>query len=531
MQAGKSLAPTPTNPQLAPSQIANLAEYGTEQTAPAGTTIYCIGQSLLSFIVILEGEVAVVDGAGVEIVRHGQNGFLGELNLLNGQTSMVSAIALTPLRYLAVPRDTFRTLLFDDAPLSDVFLSTIIARRELLERVSGLGVEIFGPRSSQLTVELVQYTRSNRVPAVWRDTDDPNDPEAAATIAELEPVSLPLVRLPGGAELHAPSTGQLSRALGIGAELAELEEVDLAVLGAGPAGLGAAVYGASEGLSTLVLDCRSLGGQAGFSRRIENYLGFPAGITGSELTSRAATQARKFGARMASPYRVVGLEPGDHRHVVHLEEGREVHAKAVLLATGAEYRRLPLENLADFEGTSIFYAAGPPEGKLCGGERVGVVGGGNSAGQAAVWLSRGGALVTLLHRRADLAETMSNYLLRELDRYGVEVRDRSEVGALHGAEGHLSGVTLKSGEDLPIKYLFLFLGASPCTDWLGNSVGRDDNGFILTGAQANCATLLGTTVPGIFAAGDARSGSGKRVATAVGEGAMAVQLIHSYLAE
>jgi thioredoxin reductase (NADPH) len=296
------------------------------------------------------------------------------------------------------------------------------------------------------------------------------------------------------------------------------------------AGLGAAVYGASEGLETLVVESTALGGQAGSSRRIENYLGFPAGITGTELTGRAVVQARKFGARSASPYRAVALEPGDGRHVVRLEEDREVAARAVVLATGAEYRRLPVDGLADYEGLTVFYAAGPPEAQLCGASRVGVVGGGNSAGQAAVWLARGGALVTLLHRRADLRETMSDYLIRDLDRYGVAVRDRSEVAALHGAEGQLEAVTLTDGERVPFSFLFLFLGARPCTGWLGQTLDRDENGFILTGAAANASSLLETSVPGIFAAGDVRSGLTKRCATAVGEGAMAVQLVHAHLA-
>ena len=214
------------------------------------------------------------------------------------------------------------------------------------------------------------------------------------------------------------------------------------MVGAGPAGLGAAVYGASEGLDTLVVDSTGLGGQAGASRRIENYLGFPAGITGTELTSRAVTQARKFNARLATPYRAVSLEPGNGRHVVRLEDEHEIAARAVVIATGAQYRRLPVDDLDQYEGISVFYAAGPPEAQLCGAERVAVVGGGNSAGQAAVWLARGGALVTLLHRRADLRETMSDYLVRELERYGVAVRDRSEIAALHGTDGQLEAVTL-----------------------------------------------------------------------------------------
>jgi thioredoxin reductase (NADPH) len=365
---------------------------------------------------------------------------------------------------------------------------------------------------------------------VWRDTARGDDREAAALVADLEPAELPLVRLPGGVELRNPSNGQLWRALGIGLELEPREEVDLAVIGGGPAGLGAAVYGASEGLNTLVVESTVLGGQAGASRRIENYLGFPAGISGTELTSRAVSQARKFGARPATPYRAIALEPGDGRHVVRLEEGHEIAARAVVLATGADYRRLPLDGLADYEGLSVFYAAGPPEAQGCAGSRVGVIGGGNSAGQAAVWLARGGALVTLLHRRADLRETMSHYLVEELDRYGVAVRDRSEIAALHGTDGHLEAVTVKDGEQLPFSFLFFFLGAQPCTGWLDDAVARAADGFVLTGDAADADNLLETSVPGIFAAGDVRSGSTKRCAAAVGEGSMAVQFVHEHLA-
>jgi thioredoxin reductase (NADPH) len=338
------------------------------------------------------------------------------------------------------------------------------------------------------------------------------------------------VRLPEGSELSHPSTGDVLRAVGIGRALAPREEVDLLVVGAGPAGLAASVYGASEGLDTLMVESTALGGQAGSSRRIENYLGFPAGITGTELTSRAVSQARKFGARPATPYRAIGLEPGDSRHVVHLDGGHEIAARAVILATGADYRRLPLPNLADYEGVSIFYAAGPPEAQLCGASRVAVVGGGNSAGQAAVWLARGGALVTLLHRRADLRETMSDYLIRELERYGIAVRDRSEIAELHGADGLVAAVTLTDGTRLPFSFLFCFLGARPCTEWLGDTVARHDDGFISTGTAAGAQHLLETSLPGIFAAGDVRCGSTKRCAAAVGEGSMAVRFVHEHLA-
>ncbi|HEY2310077.1 MAG TPA: FAD-dependent oxidoreductase, partial [Gaiellaceae bacterium] len=380
----------PAAPSLSPSQLDTLAKVGEERTAKAGDVLYRVGDATYPFIAIQEGEVAILDAAGNEIVRHGPSSFLGELNLLSGQTVFVTAVAVQALRYVTVERDALRGLLFEDGPLSDLVLSTFMTRRAALQRVEGIGIEIVGPRSSAATLRLIEVVRANRLPYSWH-AESPGGGEEA-----------PLVRLPGGVELKHPSSGDLLRALGIGRELEPREEVDLLVVGGGPAGLAASVYGASEGLDTLVLESTALGGQAGSSSRIENYLGFPAGISGAELTSRAVSQARKFGARPATPYRAVGLEPGEGRHVVHLDEGQEIAARAVLLATGAEYRRLPLADLTEYEGSSIFYAAGPPEAQLCGASRVAVVGGGNSAGQAAVWLARGGALVTLLHRRADL---------------------------------------------------------------------------------------------------------------------------------
>jgi thioredoxin reductase (NADPH) len=515
---------------LSTSQLATLAQLGEERSARVGDVLFRVGDRRYPFIALIEGEVAILDAAGNEIVRQGTSGFLGEMNLLSGQTVFLTAVVTQPLRYIAVDRDALRPVLFEDGLLSDLLLSTFIARREALQQVQGVGLEVIGPHSSEATMRMVEFARSNRLPFTWRDPEAA-DPASAALVAGLDAADLPLVRLPGGAELRGPSTGQVSRALGIGRELAPREEVDLVVVGGGPAGLAAAVYGASEGLETLVVESTALGGQAGSSRRIENYLGFPAGITGTELTSRAVTQARKFEARTATPYRAVSLEPDDGGYVVRLEEDHEIAARTVLLATGAQYRRLPVDGLSHYEGMSVFYAAGPPEAQLCGAARVGVIGGGNSAGQAAVWLARGGALVTLLHRRADLRETMSDYLVRELERYGVAVRDRSEVAALHGDDGHLEAVTLKSGERLAFSFLFLFLGALPCTDWLGDVVARDDKGFILTGAAAGAESLLETSLPGVFAAGDVRSGSTKRCATAVGEGAMAVQFVHGRLAE
>ncbi len=522
------ITPSTTRPILSAGQFETLRGYGEERTAAVGDVLYRVGDETYPLIAIIEGEAAVLDASGNEIIRHGTGGFLGEMNLLSGQTVYLTAVVTEPLRYIAVDRQRLRDVLADDESLADILISAFIARREALQNVDGVGLEIIGPWSSPETRSLVEWVRRARMPYSLRDTD--RDPAACETVETLGGGSLPLVRLPGGGDLWGPTPGQLFRALGIGLELAPRETVDLLILGAGPAGLGAAVYGASEGLNTLVVESSYLGGQAGTSRRIENYLGFPAGISGAELTTRAIAQARKFSARTATPYRAVALEPGEDRHVVRLEDDHCVEARAIIIATGAQYRRLPVADLDQYEGCSVFYVAGPPEAKLCGGTRVGVVGGGNSAAQAAIWLARGGADVTLMHRRANLSETMSDYLIHDLNRYEVKVRDRSEVEHLHGTDGQLDAVTLKDGERVELRFLFLFLGASPCTDWLGDTVARDENGFVLTGAAAGADGLLETSVQGVFAVGDVRSGSVKRCATAVGEGAMAVAFVHEWMA-
>ena len=515
---------------LSQPQLDVLAARGEKRTADVGDVLFRVGDTRYPLVAILEGEVAVLDAAGNEIVRHGPSGFLGEINLLSGQTVYLTAVVTRPMRYIAVEREELKELLSDDGPLSDLLLTTFIARREALQSRDGIGIEIVGPHSSEATRQLVDFVRRNRLPAEWHDTDREDQAEARKLVEGFGPDELPLVRLPGGPELRNPSSGEVYSALGIGLELAPREEVDLLVVGGGPAGLGAAVYGASEGLETLMIEGNALGGQAGTSRRIENYLGFPAGISGNELTVRAITQARKFGARSATPYRAVALERGFDRHLVRLDGGQEVSARAVVLATGADYRRLSVDAVEEYEGVSIFYAAGPQEGRSCAANRVGVVGGGNSAGQAAVWLARGGALVTLLHRRTDLGETMSDYLIHDLDRYGVAVRGRSEIVELHGSDGSLEAVTLQDGDRLPLSFLFLFIGAAPCTQWLDGTVAVDEDGFVLTGPAVGADRILETSVPGVFAVGDVRSGSVKRCVTAVSEGAMAVRFVHEHLA-
>jgi thioredoxin reductase (NADPH) len=518
---------TPTRPVLSEAQFEKLAARGEQRTAAAGDVLYKIGDQRYPLIAILEGEAAILDATGNEIIRHAAGGFLGEINLLSGQTVYLTAIATKSMRYIAVEREQVRELMSDDEPLAELIISTFISRREALQEVEGVGLEILGSWAEADTRSLVEWVRRARLPYSFYDTD--RDETARTTVESLGGEPLPLVRLPGGEDLWGPTTGQVFRALGIGLELAKRETVDLLIVGAGPAGLGAAVYGASEGLNTLVIETGSLGGQAGTSRRIENYLGFPAGVSGAELTMRAIAQARKFSARTATPYRAIALEPGTDTHVVRLEDDHCIEARAVLLATGAQYRRLPVDELEQYEGRTVFYAAGPPEAKLCGGTAVGVIGGGNSAAQAAIWLARGGASVTLMHRRADLRETMSDYLIHDLARYGVSVRDRSEVAALHGEDGQLDAVTLTDGTRVDLRFLFLFLGASPCTEWLDDTVARDEHGFVLTGSAAGADGLLETSVPGVFAAGDVRSGSVKRCATAVGEGAMVVAYVHEWM--
>ena len=367
------------------------------------------------------------------------------------------------MRYVAVDRDVLRGLLFEDGQLSDILLSTFIARREALQRVQGIGLEIVGPRSSEATMRLLDFTRANRLPYSWQEESPPGGQEP------------PLVRLPGGGELEHPSNGDVLRALGVGRELERREEVDLLVVGAGPAGLAAAVYGASEGLDTLVVESTALGGQAGSSRRIENYLGFPAGITGAELTAAPSRRRGSSGPGRPRRIRAIALEPGNGRHVVRLEEGHEIAARAVVLATGAEYRRLPLDDLSDYEGTSVFYAAGPPEAQLCGAARV---------GRGRRWqLRRPGCGLAGPRRRARHAPAPPGRPERDDVRLprsrsssatGVAVRDRSEIAELHGDDGRLEAVTLTDGTRLPFAFLFLFLGARPCTEWLGDAVARHD---------------------------------------------------------
>ncbi|CAA9569577.1 MAG: Thioredoxin reductase, partial [uncultured Thermomicrobiales bacterium] len=338
----------PSSATLSRAQLATLAATGEERTAAAGEVLFRVGDASYPLIAVIEGEVSVSDVNGREVARYGPLAFLGEMDLLSGQTVFATAVASRQLRYVAVESAALRELMSEDGPLSDLLLSTFIARREALQQVPGVGVEVIGTRQGTDTRRILDFARRLGIAFTWRDPD--SDDEAARLLSRLAPDEVPLIRVPGGRELRGPTNGELSRALGIGLELEPQEDVDLLIIGAGPAGLGAAVYAASEGLDTLVVERTGLGGQASVSRRIENYLGFPAGISGTELSSRAVAQARKFNARTATPYRALALEPGEDRHVVRLDDDRAVRARAVLIATGADYRRLDVPDLERYEG-------------------------------------------------------------------------------------------------------------------------------------------------------------------------------------
>jgi thioredoxin reductase (NADPH) len=488
-----------------------------------------------------------VQGYGAEnriISVHGRHRFLGELNLLSGQRVYLTAVVRDPGAVIQVPAARLRELVARDRELSDLIMAAFFARRSILIGL-GTGLKVIGSRFSADSRRLREFLARNRVPHQWVELETDAEAEALLQGLGVKPDETPVAVAGPAQVLRNPSNAELAGTIGLGASGPQPALCDLIVVGAGPAGLAAAVYGASEGLDTLAVDAVALGGQASTSSRIENYLGFPAGISGSELAERAAFQARKFGARMVVPGRAVGLEPQNGHHVVRLEGGDQVAGRTVIIATGAQYRKLGVPELERYEGLGVYYAATQAEAQLCIGDPVLIVGGGNSAGQAAVFLGEKAASCRLLIRGDDLSKSMSRYLVDQLEREGrVDVLAATEIVALHG-EDSLEAVTVRdraTGErrELPCKALFVFIGAEPHTDWLRGSVAMDDKCFVLTGRDVRDEALaefdgerpmfLETSRPGVFAVGDVHSGSIKRVASAVGEGSMAVRLVHQRLA-
>jgi thioredoxin reductase (NADPH) len=532
-------------PTLEPAEVERLRRFGEVRSYGAGEALAKVGEVGHGLTIILAGKVDVTrhdqSGRREPIVTHGPGAFMGELAQLAGRPALVDADAQGPVEALIIVPERLRALLVAEAELGERIMRALILRRVGLLETGAGGPVIVGRAENGDVLRLENFLRRNGHP--HQRLDPETDPEAKALIERfhVDPGRLPIVLCPGGQLLHNPGESELARCIGLVGPIDPQRIYDVAVVGAGPAGLATAVYAASEGLSVLVLDCRAFGGQAGASARIENYLGFPTGISGIALMARAYNQAQKFGVDMAIPDEVSGLrvpdDPGDGPFVLKLFNDERANARSVVIASGARYRRPAVENLEAFEGTSVHYWASPLEGKLCAGQEVALVGAGNSAGQAVVYLAGQVAKVWLLVRGPNLAASMSRYLVdRIAGLANVEVVTRAEVSGLEGRNGMLDAVCWRraSGEEMrrPIHHLFLFIGAEPNTDWLaGSGVALDAKKFVLTGQHAaSVRQPLETNRPGVFAIGDVRSGSVKRVAAAVGEGAQVVATLHAFLA-
>ncbi|MET0240153.1 MAG: FAD-dependent oxidoreductase [Sphingobium sp.] len=527
-------------PVLTTAQVETASRFasGPVQRFAAGTTIYDIGERGAPSWLVLEGAIDVVrrDGLSHEapVTTHGPGQFTGEVNQLAGRASIAAGRA-GPDGCTALPFDPahLRALMVGSADVGEIVMRALILRRVGLIEQGGAGTILIGEPGTPDIVRLQGFLTRSGYPNLVLDASQDAEGRALVDRMGVLPDELPLVVCPSGTMLRRPGEAELATCLGMTPELAEGAEYDVAIVGAGPAGLAAAVYAASEGLSVIVLDERAMGGQAGASSRIENYLGFPTGISGQALAGRAFNQAMKFGAEIAVPVRVEKLACGDEQHRLHLSGGSTIRAAAVVVATGARYRRPSIPNLSTFEGAGVSYWASPIEARLCAGEEVALVGGGNSAGQAIVFLAPQVKRLHLFVRRP-LADTMSRYLIDRIDALSnVEIHVGSEVVALEGdrATG-LSAATFRNRTDgtehrCALQHLFLFIGADPNASWLGDCAETDANGFIVTGGGP---LPLQTSHPGVFAIGDVRAGSTKRVAAAVGEGAAVVAQIHAMLA-
>jgi len=533
-------------PVLDALEIERVRRFGECRSFAEGAALLTIGQVGPGLMVILSGQVDVthVDKTGqrVSIVGHGPGEFIGELAQLAGRPALADVTAQEPVQALVIAPDRLRALLIAEAELGERIMRALIIRRlGLLETGSG-GPIVVGRADNGDVLRLQIFLRRNGQPQQLFDPDI--DPEAKALIERfhVDPGQLPIVLCPSGQLLRNPTEDELARCIGLVGPIDPNRVYDVAVVGAGPAGLAAAVYAASEGLATIVLDSRVFGGQAGASARIENYLGFPTGISGLALMARAYNQAQKFGAEMAIPDEVTALTAPDGRasphFVLQLRDGERVTTRAVVVASGARYRRLAVADLDKFEMSSVHYWATPFEAKLCAQQDVVLIGAGNSAGQAAVYLASQGAKVWMLVRRPSLSETMSRYLVDRITSLpNVEVVTGAQVSGVEGSNGILEVVRWRvgtTGEEVrrPIRHLFLFIGAEPNTDWLaGSGVALDAKRFVLTGADSGGRHALETSRRGVFAIGDVRAASIKRVAAAVGEGAQVVAALHAYLAE
>ena len=537
-------------PVLDEAQIAQVANCTTivPKHHRDGDTLIAVGDRDLKFFIVKSGEIEIIDYSGDEpktLTVHGKGEFTGDISHLTGTPAIFSAIARGDSEVFEISGEALRHVLNQCPGLSDIILQAFIARRQLLrDSPNFIGLRVIGSRYSPDTFRVRDFLARNRVLFTWVDLE--TDPQVDRMLKEfgVTEADTPVVACAHMLLLRNPSNQKLADEIGIHQSL-EDAVYDLLVVGAGPAGLAAAVYGASEGLRTAVLDCVAPGGQAGASMRIENYLGFPTGLTGAELTDRATLQANKFGAHLSIPSAATRLSFENGYSILDAGDGQPITTKCLLIATGAQYRRLDVEGFEQFEGTGVYYAATTAEALLCRGCPVIVVGGGNSAGQAAVFLAAHASRVLLLIRGNDLNKNMSSYLVRRIEQTrNIELLANTEIRRTVG-NGHLEMVEIvnsSTGQQQTVETpaVFSFIGATPRTEWLPAEIERDTKGFVWTGAAVAHSRhwgatrppfLLETSRPGVFAAGDVRAGSAKRVASAVGEGAMAVQFVHEYLKE
>ncbi len=528
-------------PTLEASEIERMRRFGEVCSYAAGEALARVGTVGRGLTIILSGKVDITQhdesGRRELIVTHGPGQFMGELAQLAGRPALIDAYATEPVEALIIPPERLRALLIGEAELGERIMRALILRRVGLLETGAGGPVIVGRPDNGDVLRLEGFLRRNGHP--HQTLNPETDAEAKALIERfhVDASQLPIVLCPGGQLLRNPGETELARCIGLVGPIDPDRLHDVVVVGAGPAGLATAVYTASEGLSVVVLDCRAFGGQAGASARIENYLGFPTGISGIALTARAYNQAQKFGAEMAIPMEAKSLGADGDNFTLALGGDERVRARSVVLACGAEYRRLEVENLDTYESSSVHYWASPLEAKLCADQEVALVGAGNSAGQAAVYLASHAKKVWMIVRGADLSASMSRYLVdRIAQQPNIEVLTQTRVTALEGRDGMLEAIRWRgnTGAEMrrPISHLFLLIGAAPNTKWLaGSGVSTDDKGFVLTGADAGKeAKPLETSLPGVYAIGDVRANSVKRVGAAIGEGAQVVAALHSYLA-
>ena len=533
-------------PKLNDAQMARVAAFGEQRQARPGEILFERGDAHHSVFVVLEGSIELVgiSSAGETVVAVlGSGMFTGEVSQLSGRRSLVRCRARVASALLEIGRANLRRIMQTDAALGEILLRAFMLRRVYLISHSVGDAVLIGSSHSGDTLRLREFLTRNGHPHTYLDVERDPDIQTVLDHFEIRVADIPVLICRGDLVLRNPSNSEAAACFGLNAGINEGEVYDLIVVGAGPSGLAAAVYGASEGLNVLVVESDAPGGQAGTSSRIENYLGFPAGISGQDLARRAFVQAERFGAQIAVARTARGLKCGRTPYTVELDDGGSVQGRSIIVAAGAQYRKLDLPNLAKFEGVGIYYGATQVEGQLCGGEEVAIVGGGNSAGQAAVFLAGITKHVYLLVRRPGLAETMSRYLISRIEASpAITLETRTEVVALEGDE-HLEHIRWRNAETgkteiHEIRHLFLMTGANPNTSWLGGCLALDAQQFIRTGPDLGGdwhlhrpPYLLETSVPGVFAVGDIRAGSFKRVAAAVGDGSMAVQFVHRVLTE